>query len=1086
MLRISRQWRFHKFVIDHWRSQIQGGLMTKPYSFQAFFRLIFVSIVVTTMLVTALVTAAPVAVATPPTYSGGIGTSEDPFQISTAADWTTLMSATQDWDNFFILTADIDFDDAYLTPVGNSSTQFTGSFSGNGHVLENANINQGSSSYIGVFGYAGTSANITYLGAVNASMNGRYCVGGLVGYNQGTIIGCYTTGTVTSSGDYMMGGYCIGGLVGYNYHGTITDSYSTGAVTTSGGFDIMEEGNTDVGGLVGYNYQGIITRCFATGAVTANSTDNHYYYESGYQTGGLVGFTYMGSITDCYATGTVSGYYEVGGLLGCAYSAEVTHCYSTGLVNGTSNVGGLVGYISSVTTTASYWDNVTSGQASSAAGEGRSTDSMTYPYDADTYVGWDFSTTWVADTANNNGGYPYLYWQPFNPVPEIDIQGNSVSITSGDTTPATADYTDFGEVGVSIGNLTHAFIIRNTGSANLTLSGEPKVSVQGTDAADFVITTQPISPVVGGSSTTFDVNFSPGVTGLRTATISIANDDSNENPYTFTIQGTGKASLTVTGITTSDKIYDGTNVAAINSASPALVGVLSGDNVSLVIDSLTGAFDNKTIGNNKTVTVSGLSLSGTDAGNYLLVLPDLTADITAKGLTVTGITADNKTYDGTLSAQIHTDNATLIGVIDNDTVTLNVASAAGTFNNANPGDGKTVTVSGLVLEGTDAGNYTLTQPTTTADITAPEMAITGNSVVVANGDSTPSTTDYTDFGSLNVGDSRTLTYFILNNGRETLDLTGDPIVSIGGTNSADFTVIAQLYSTLVSGNTTSFQITFTPGAAGTRTATISIAGNDPINNPYVFTIQGTGASAPVTGEVYVPPVTSTTTPTPTPTTLPPTTVPPTTVPPTTSAIHLIVDVKGGTGTATIETDGTVKGTITVNSPDSDITLTIPDGTRVLVGSCVPTRITIMPDNDPPAPPTDQNIIGIPYECLPEGITFNPPVTLTWTYDPAALPEGTDPTRLQVAYFNPATQQWEAVTSVVDPTTHTIKATISHFSTYAVIAPATTNTTPLPTAATTTDSTGVNIGLIIGIIAAVIVVVAIVILLARRKKNPTAS
>src|SRR5262249_60119981 len=80
--------------------------------------------------------------------------------------------------------------------------------------------------------------------------------------------------------------------------------------------------------------------------------------------------------------------------------------------------------------------------------------------------------------------------------------------------------------------------------------------------------------------------------------------------------------------------------ATLNSAGASLSAVLSGDSVSLNSASATGAFADKNAGTAKTVNVSGLSLSGTDAGNYSLSQPTATANITQAGLTVT---ADNKT-----------------------------------------------------------------------------------------------------------------------------------------------------------------------------------------------------------------------------------------------------------------------------------------------------------------------------------------------------------------------------------------------------------------------------------------------------------
>ena len=67
------------------------------------------------------------------------------------------------------------------------------------------------------------------------------------------------------------------------------------------------------------------------------------------------------------------------------------------------------------------------------------------------------------------------------------------------------------------------------------------MEISGTNASEFTVSVLPSSSVAAGGSTTFQVSFSPTATGLRTAAISIVNDDANESPYNFTIQGTGTA-----------------------------------------------------------------------------------------------------------------------------------------------------------------------------------------------------------------------------------------------------------------------------------------------------------------------------------------------------------------------------------------------------------------------------------------------------------------------------------------------------------------------------------------------------------------
>ncbi|RYZ52286.1 MAG: choice-of-anchor D domain-containing protein, partial [Sphingobacteriales bacterium] len=127
-------------------------------------------------------------------------------------------------------------------------------------------------------------------------------------------------------------------------------------------------------------------------------------------------------------------------------------------------------------------------------------------------------------------------------APEIDIQGNAVSIADGASTPLVSDDTDFGSIAVSSGVVQHTFTIKNTGNAALTVGA---ATISGTNSSDFTVTTLPGSNVAANGSTTFVVSFDPSASGLRTASISIVNDDSNENPYDFALQGTGSADTAV-------------------------------------------------------------------------------------------------------------------------------------------------------------------------------------------------------------------------------------------------------------------------------------------------------------------------------------------------------------------------------------------------------------------------------------------------------------------------------------------------------------------------------------------------------------
>lgn len=256
------------------------------------------------------------------------------------------------------------------------------------------------------------------------------------------------------------------------------------------------------------------------------------------------------------------------------------------------------------------------------------------------------------------------YTEPLSPEPEIAIYGNGVEIANGDNTPSTADDTDFGSVDVSGGTATHTFTIKNLGGADLTLSGTPLVANSNT--TDYTVT-QPSSSNVtaGGGSVTFSVTFDPVTTGFKTAILTIASDDADENPYVFHLVGGGAV--------------------------------------------------------------------------------------------------------------------------------------------------------------------------------IPEMSVSGNGTEIVSGDVTPSTTDGTDFGTVEVGNNNPIVYTISNTGSAQLDLTGITL------SHGDFSVISP-YTTPVPATTgsTNFTVQFLPSSAGLKTCTVSIDNNDPNENPYTFTIQGTAVQRSVT------------------------------------------------------------------------------------------------------------------------------------------------------------------------------------------------------------------------------------------------
>jgi hypothetical protein len=125
--------------------------------------------------------------------------------------------------------------------------------------------------------------------------------------------------------------------------------------------------------------------------------------------------------------------------------------------------------------------------------------------------------------------------------PEMDVQGLGQTIADGDATPSPTDLTDFGEVNVTPtgpndGHVIRTFVIKNRGGQPLTVGN---VTVSGTNSSDFSVVYQPSTSLTSETLTVFQIKFDPRAQGIRTAIVSISDNDSNENPYNFTIRGNG-------------------------------------------------------------------------------------------------------------------------------------------------------------------------------------------------------------------------------------------------------------------------------------------------------------------------------------------------------------------------------------------------------------------------------------------------------------------------------------------------------------------------------------------------------------------
>lgn len=203
-----------------------------------------------------------------------------------------LDSTTADYEGLAGSTAD---EERGWQPVGNESQPFAGSLYGQGHKISNLFIDRPEGQEVGLFGFLGSGGVIEDLGLVNATVTGYEHVGALVGSNsEGIVNNSYSTGSVGSVSGYLR----VGGLMGWN-RGTVSQCYSSIRVTYA----------RSVGGLVGYN-TGTVSKSYSSGSATG------FEY-----VGGLIGTNHIGgAVSNCYSSATVTC--EVppeGGLVGVNY-----------------------------------------------------------------------------------------------------------------------------------------------------------------------------------------------------------------------------------------------------------------------------------------------------------------------------------------------------------------------------------------------------------------------------------------------------------------------------------------------------------------------------------------------------------------------------------------------------------------------------------------------------------------------------------------------------------------------------------------------------------------------------------------------
>ena len=387
--------------------------------------------------------------------------------------------------------------------------------------------------------------------------------------------------------------------------------------------------------------------------------------------------------------------------------------------------------------------------------------------------------------------------EPLTP-PEISVEGYGTEIQNGDTTPSTADDTDFGSTRIGDDAIQKPFTIKNTGETTLLLTGTNPVEITGDAAGDFSVISQPSASISGGQSSTFTIAFTPSVSGLREATVEIANNDSDEGTYTFAIQGYAQEPQEIAVSGNGVDIVNGDNTPSTEDGTDYGSAVVGGSSVQVTyaIEN-TGEIQLQLNGDNP------VEIGGFHAGDFTVITPP------------------ERNIDGGGSTTF--------------TIEFTPSEAGSRFAN-------------IIIPNTDAdeGMFSFDiQGNGEEPPTAQEISVQGNDQEINNGDSSPTTLDDTDFGGAEVNSGAVQkTFTVRNIGESTLLLTGSSPVAIIGDHAGDFAVISQPSASIAGGSSSTFTVEFTPSETGRRTASIQILNNDSDESAFTFVIQGDGLEPP--------------------------------------------------------------------------------------------------------------------------------------------------------------------------------------------------------------------------------------------------
>jgi len=465
-------------------------------------------------------------------------------------------------------------------------------------------------------------------------------------------------------------------------------------------------------------------------------------------------------------------------------------------------------------------------------------------------------TSWVASLGT---GTPVIQYA----APEINITGNSETILDGDATPSIYDYTDFGWI--TSGSVVRTYTIQNLGTEILTLTGSPYVVIGGTNSADFSVTTPPAATIAAGGSTTFQVTAAPSALGVRSATLSIANTDADENPYNFSIQ----ASLGISPVvTTQDVSSIGTttatgngNLTTLGSPNPTAHGVCWNTSGSPTISdsktdngakSSTGTFTAAMTGLNQGTTYYVNTFATNSLGTFYGTATTFTTQNSVSSIVRVGSTPTNAAsvqWTVTFAVPLTGLTTTNFSLANTGLTTPSITGVTGSGTTwtvtANTGSGSGTL--GLNMANSSGLSTVLSNPTFTGEIytidkTAPTVNIGSPSVSTTTSGPIDFTVSWSD-ANLNTGS------ISLTAGQVTVNTTGTAAcgsVSVTGSGTTRTVTLSSIsgkgtIGISIPSGTASDNIGNSAGAAGPST-TATVAYSPTVTTTAITTIGATSAT----------------------------------------------------------------------------------------------------------------------------------------------------------------------------------------------------------------------------------------------------